>query len=150
MAKSRETFGKRDKEIKRLKQRQEKREKMEERKAQAQSGKSLENMMAYLDENGNLTSVPPDPAKRKTFNAEDIPIGVPKYEPAEEDTARTGVVAFFNEAKGFGFINDEKTGERLFFHVSQTLEPITENDKVSFEVERGHKGMNAVRVKKSG
>lgn len=148
MSKSKASFGKREKEIKRLKDRQEKQEKMQERKAAAKSGKSLNDMMAYLDENGNLSAVPPDPAKKKTFNAEDIQIGVPKYEPSEEELVRSGVLAFFNEAKGFGFINDARTGERIFAHVSQFLEPIGEGDRVSFEVERGERGFSAVRVKK--
>src|SRR5215218_586288 len=124
------SFGKREKEIKRLKQRQNKQDKMEERKAHVKTGKSLDDMMAYIDENGNISSVPPDPAKMKTFNAEDMQISVPKYEPSEEDLVRTGVVSFFNEAKGFGFINDTKTGERIFVHVNQLTERIVENDKV--------------------
>src|SRR3954470_20802644 len=114
MAKSKETFGKKEKEKKRLKERQDKQQKMEERKANATKGKSLDDMMAYLDENGNLSSVPPDPRKKKTFNAEDMQISVPKYEPSEDDRVRSGIIAFFNEDKGFGFINDVKTGERVF------------------------------------
>src|SRR6476620_8016150 len=105
MSKSKASFGKREKEMKRIKERQEKHEKMQERKAHAKSGKSLNDMMAYLDENGNLSTVPPDPSKKKTFNAEDMQIGVPKYEPSEEDLIRSGTVTFFNDAKGFGFIN---------------------------------------------
>ena len=65
MARSKETFNKREKEKKRLKQQQEKREKMEERKANAKKGKSLDEMLAYIDENGNLSSTPPDPKKKK-------------------------------------------------------------------------------------
>ena len=65
MARSKETFNKREKEKKRLKKQQEKREKMEERKAQKVS--SFEQMLAYVDENGNLSSTPPDPKKRKVL-----------------------------------------------------------------------------------
>ncbi len=147
MAKARETFGKKEKEKKRLKQRQDKQEKMQERKANGKEGKSLEDMMAYIDENGNISSTPPDPRKMKTFKAEDMQISVPVYEPTEEEP-RTGVVAFFNGEKGFGFINDAKTGERFFVHVSQLTEPISESDKVGFEVEAGDRGLSAVRVKK--
>lgn len=147
MAKSKETFGKKEKEKKRLKQRQEKREKMEERKANS-GKKSLDDMMAYIDEDGNITSTPPDPKKKKVFNVEDMQIGVPKYQAEEEDPIHTGVVTFFNESKGFGFINDAKTGERVFVHVNQLTEAIYEQDKVSFEVENGPKGLNAVNVKK--
>jgi len=59
MAKSQETFSKKEKGKQKIKQRQEKLEKMNERKANAKKGKSLEEMMAYIDENGNLTSTPP-------------------------------------------------------------------------------------------
>ena len=105
MAKARETFGKKEKEKKRLKQRQEKQEKMDERKANAKSGKSLEDMMAYIDENGNISSVPPDPSKKKMFRAEDMQISVPKYEPSDEDGVRSGVFAFFNEADDPGHLS---------------------------------------------
>ena len=118
------------------------------RKANAKDGKSLEDMMAYLDENGNLSSTPPDPNKKKTFRSEDMQISVPKYEPSEEESIRSGVVTFFNEGKGFGFINDARTGERIFVHVNQLLERIVENDKVNFEVETGDRGLSAYNVKK--
>jgi cold shock CspA family protein len=149
MGRSGETFGKKEKEKKRAKDRQEKQEKMEERKANAKKGKSLEDMMAYIDEDGNISSTPPDPRKKKVFNAEDMQIGVPKYVPGEEeDAARTGVVSFFNHEKGFGFIKDAQSGESVFIHVKQLSEPISENDKVTFETEMGPKGLNAVNVKK--
>lgn len=143
-----ETFGKKEKQKKKLKQRQEKAEKMEERKANAKKGKSLDEMMAYLDENGNLTSTPQDPKMKRVFNQEDIQIGVPKQEDLPPQEPRTGVVTFFNEAKGFGFIRDLKTQESVFIHVNQLTEPINESDKVIFEVEMGPKGLNAVNVKK--
>ena len=60
----------------------------------------------------------------------------------------TGTVKWFNDAKGFGFIIDAVDSERYFVHVSGTLEDIGEGDKVSFELEKGQKGLNAVRVKK--
>lgn len=148
MAKSQETFNKKEKEKKRLKQRQEKKEKMEERKANPKSN-SLDDMMAYLDENGNLSSTPPDPKKKKVFNPEDMQISVPKYEEGEAaDTIRKGVVSYFNESKGFGFINDAQSGERIFVHINQLTEPINENEKVNFEVEHGPRGLSAINVRK--
>src|SRR5205823_3163139 len=138
-----------EKEKNRLKQRQEKQEKMQERKANAVKGKSLEDMMAYVDENGNISARPPDPKKMKVFKQEDMQIGTPKHVPGEEaDAIRTGVVTFFNDAKGFGFIKDIQTQESVFIHVNQLSEAIRENDKVNFEVENGPKGLNAVNVKK--
>jgi len=149
MAKSQETFGKKEKQKKKAKERQEKAEKMVERKANAKKGKSLDEMMAYIDENGNISSVPPDPKKKRIFKQEDMQISIPRYEAGnDEEVVRTGVVTFFNDAKGFGFIKDLQTQESIFIHVNQLSEPIKENDKVSFEVQMGPKGPNAVNVKK--
>jgi hypothetical protein len=59
MAKSKATFGKKEKEKNRLKKRKEKEEKKAERKANSNKGKSFEEMLAYVDENGTITSTPP-------------------------------------------------------------------------------------------
>ncbi len=58
-----------------------------------------------------------------------------------------GTVKFFNDAKGFGFIKPSGQGEDIFVHSSGLIDKIRENDQVEYEVERGKKGMNAVRVK---
>jgi len=79
MGKSQETFSKKEKEKKKLKKRQDKEEKMDERKANVSKGKSLDDMMAYIDENGNLSATPPDPKKKTVINVEDIQIGVPSH-----------------------------------------------------------------------
>lgn len=148
MGRSQETFNKKEKEKKRLKKQKEKEERKEERKANNNKGKSLEEMLAYIDENGNISSVPPDPRKKKVIDAESIQLGVPPQpEEDETDNVRTGVVTFFNESKGFGFIKDRKTQESIFVHINGLLEPIKENANVSYEVERGKKGLNAVSVK---
>lgn len=150
MARAQETFNKKENEKKRLKKKTEKEEKKKERQANAEKGQSLEDMLAYVDENGNITSTPPDPTKkRKEINLEDIQIGVPKQEDREpEDTLRTGVVSFFNDSKGYGFIKDQQTQESIFVHVN-ALGGLTlkEGNKVTFEVEPGMKGPTAVRVK---
>ncbi|MDQ6757383.1 MAG: cold shock domain-containing protein [Bacteroidota bacterium] len=149
MAKSQETFNKKEKQKQKAKQRQEKAEKMEERKANAKKGKTLDEMMAYIDENGNISSTPPDPRKKKIFNQEDMQISVPKYVPDEMETVRNGVVTFFNTDKGFGFIKDTQTQESVFVHANQLSSPIKEHDKVTFEVEIGARGPSAVNVKKT-
>lgn len=59
---------------------------------------------------------------------------------------KTGVVKFFNESKGFGFIKVDDGGEDLFVHSSALKSPIRENDKVQFEIQQGKKGLNAVNV----
>lgn len=149
MSKSQETFGKKEKEKKKIKDRQEKREKMEERKANAKKGKSLEEMMAYIDEDGNISSTPPDPKKMRVFKQEDIQIATPKYEPGEQDMQRTGVITFFNQDKGFGFVRDLQTQESIFVHINQLDGPVKENEKITFEVEKGPKGLNAINAKKA-
>jgi len=150
MGRSQETMGKKEKEKKKAKRRQDKEEKKEERKANNSKGKSLDDMMAYLDENGNLTSKPPDPSKRRVINHEDIQVGVARQEDREpEDVIRKGQVIFFNDAKGYGFICDMQTQQNVFVHINNISEPIKEKDKVVFEVERGPKGLTAVKVKKA-
>lgn len=62
----------------------------------------------------------------------------------------TGTVKFFNNSKGFGFIKPSDGGEDIFVHVSGLIDEVRENDQVSYEVERGKKGMNAVNVKVVG
>jgi CspA family cold shock protein len=57
-----------------------------------------------------------------------------------------GTVKFFNETKGFGFIVDDSTKEEIFVHVSGLIDNIREGDQVTFETQRGKKGMNAVNV----
>jgi len=148
MAKSQDTFNKKEKEKKRLKKRQEKNVKREDRKSNS-SGGDLENMLAYVDENGNLTDTPPDPTKkRKVVIASSIEISVPRREEEEIDPIRTGRIDFFNDSKGFGFIKEKDTQEKYFVHINGLLDDVKEGDNVVFELERGLKGLNAVRVKK--
>lgn len=146
MARSQDTFNKKENEKKRLKKRLEKEKKREARKASAPGG-GLDNMIAYVDEFGNITDTPPDPTKKQKIIAENVEIGVRKREDLVP-TIRTGKIEFFNDAKGFGFIKELETQEKYFVHVKGLLEEVKENDTVTFELERGLKGMNAVRVKK--
>ncbi|MEI7801418.1 MAG: cold shock domain-containing protein [Bacteroidota bacterium] len=149
MAKTQATFGKKDKERNRQKQRVEKAEKMAERKANAKKGKSLDEMMAYLDENGNITSTPPDPSRKKVIHHSEIQVSVPKQEDRPQvNNQRTGTVTFFNHDKGFGFIKDIESEDSIFVHVSQTSDKLNENDTVSFEIGSGPKGPSANNVKK--
>ena len=146
MARSQESQNKKDKESKKLKKRQEKEEKKAERKAGGK--KSFEDMIAYVDEFGNLSSTPPDPNKKKAeLNLEDIQLGAKKEVAADPaDLTRKGNISFFNEEKGYGFIRDEKSQESIFFHVNNVTGQVKERDKVSFETEKGPKGLNAIKV----
>ena len=100
-----ETWNKKEREKKKQAKKKEKEEKKQERKENTASGNDLDSMLAYLDENGNLSSKPPDPRKKVVINLEDVEIGVPKQAPVNpEDLIRTGTITFFNESKGYGFI----------------------------------------------
>ena len=148
MARSQETFTKREREKQRIKKQQDKRERMKERKLNKEKGKSLEDMMAYLDEDGNITDRPTDPRKKREFRQEDIAIGVPQQTDLP-DERRTGTVTFFNVDKGFGFINDSETRMRIFFHVNNLESEVKENDKVTFRIEKSPKGPVAMEVSKA-
>ncbi len=147
MARSQESFNKKEKEKKRLKKKKDKLQKREERKLNTESG-GPDNMIAYVDENGNITDTQPDPTKKKKIDAKSIEIGIPKKEEGDIPSIRNGKVEFFNDSKGFGFIRELGTQEKYFVHVNGLMEEIVENDMVTFELERGLKGMNAVRVKR--
>lgn len=147
MAKSQTTFSKKEKEKKKLQKRKEKEQKKEERKANARDGKNLDEMMAYVDENGNISSTPPDPTKKRIIKEEDIVLGSRNIEGATRNSIRKGKVTFFNTSKGYGFIKDLQSQESIFVHANSLTITIKENDKVSFETEMGHKGLSAVNVK---
>lgn len=145
MGKSQETWNKKENEKKKQKKKKEKEARKEERKANPK-GNSFE--IAYVDEFGNFSSTPPDPTHKVKVNEADIQISVPRHAaPSAADLIRKGIVTFFNDSKGYGFIKDLETQESVFVHINNVTEPIKENNKVSFEVEMGPKGPNAVRVK---
>ncbi len=58
-----------------------------------------------------------------------------------------GIVKFFNESKGFGFITEEGNNKEHFVHVSGLIDEVRENDEVEFDLQEGRKGLNAVNVK---
>ena len=111
-----ETFNKKEKAKKKQQKKQEKEQRKADRKANAKSGQSWENMMAYVDEYGNITSTPPDPNKKQMINTNDIVIGSRNIEGLEPDPARKGRVTYFDTAKGYGFIKDLKSQESIFVH----------------------------------
>jgi len=91
MARSQQTFHKREREKQKMQNRQDKAEKMQERKANAQKGKSLNDMLAYVDENGDLSASPPDPKMKKILKPEEGKQGTPKQEESEDQSRnRTG------------------------------------------------------------
>ncbi|HPE57911.1 MAG TPA: cold shock domain-containing protein [Bacteroidales bacterium] len=147
MGRPRETFNKKEVRSRKEKKRKEKEQKRQARKEE-ETKSSLDDMIAYVDRDGNITSTPPDPDDYEEINPEDIEVSVPSKEDREEyDPVRKGRVTFFNEEKGYGFIRDLETNESVFVHVNQTLEPIQKDNVVVFEIEKGPKGPSATAVK---
>ena len=129
---------KRENEKKRLARRAEKQKKKEEKK--------LSNKANSFDENGMITSTPPaENTPKEEIKLEEIVISTPQKD-KEEPVIRRGRIEFFNESKGFGFIKDLSGVEKYFFHINNVLTDIAENNIVTFDLERGLKGMNAVNV----
>ncbi len=148
MGRSQESFNKKEVRTRKEKKRKEK----EKKRLAAKEGEkksSLDDMIAYVDEHGMISSTAPDPTKKKEeIKLEDIEIGVPNRDSAEKtDPIRKGIVSFFNDSKGYGFIRDLETNESVFVHINNVLEDIKEGNMVSFEVEMGPKGLAASQVK---
>lgn len=148
MAKSQESFNKKEKEKKRKKKAQEKRERREQRKLEREEkGKvPFADLIRYVDENGNLVLEKPDPTKRKKIKVEDIVLGAAPQSGLEANPNRRGKVKFFNSEKGYGFIIDSETKDSIFVHINNVEGEIKENFKVTFQVEHGPKGLTAVNV----
>ncbi len=151
MAKSQQTYNKKEKEKKRLKKKKEKAERREQRKLEkAENGPvAFEDLIRYVDEDGNLTTEKPDPnKKKKVIKASDIMLGVPSRERVEFDPVREGKVKFFNHEKGYGFILDLDSDESIFVHINNIqVDDLNEGDRVLFETEKGPKGLSAINVK---
>ena len=146
MSRSQESFNKKEVRNKKEKKRKEKEKKRLARKNSAKTN-SLDDMIAYVDEHGNISDSPPNPDNKEEINAEDIQVSVPRGPLEAVDPVRKGTVNYFNPSKGFGFITDQETKESIFVHVNNTLEDIREGNLVSFEVEKGQKGLVAKQVK---
>lgn len=113
------TVGKRENEKKRLAKREEKQKKKDSKKLSSKS--SFDDMIAYVDENGMITSTPPaENIKKEEINLDEIIIATPKKED-EEPVILRGRVEFFNEARGFGFIKDLAGVDKYFFHVNSAF-----------------------------
>lgn len=120
---------------------------MEQRKADNKKGKSLDEMIAFIDENGNISDTPPDYSKAPVINAEDIPVNGIQAAHKPVSNTRKGRITFLNEEKGYGFISDMKSQQRVFVHVTNFAEPLKEGADVLFETEPGLKGEQAVNVR---
>lgn len=138
-----QTFGKRENEKKKQAKRLEKQKRKEERQAGGTS--SPDDMIAYVDENGNITATPPEERRKTEIKLEDVAIATPKKEDLGP-VVNKGRVEHFNAEKGYGFIKDLSSTEKYFFHISAAPDAIAEGRIVTFEIERGARGLNAVRI----
>lgn len=148
MAKSQESFNKKEIRNKKEKKRQDKLAKKIAKK-DLEKG-NLDDMIAYVDEFGRISDTPPDPMAKKTkTNAKDIEVSVPRSENVPKSNTRTGRVTFFNDSKGYGFIKDSMSGENVFVHINNAIDDIVEGNNVTYEITKGPKGLTATQVKKS-
>ena len=138
------SFNKKELEKKRAQKRKQKMKRKEERKANG-SNSSLDDMIAYVDENGVITSEVPDPDEKQKIEAEDIAVSTPKKQ-KQEDVPLKGRVEHFKSDKGYGFIKDIASTEKYFFHISDAFPNITEGNMVFFKLAKGNRGLNAVNV----
>lgn len=142
MGKSGDSFFKKEREKKKQKKKQDKEKRKEQRKL---DGKPQEFM--YQDSDGNLLEIPPDPANAESISPDEIQVSVPKQDKSAQPLfSKRGILKFFNEEKGYGFIQEHGTQERYFVHASNLSGPIKENTEVVFRIGKGPKGPIATEV----
>lgn len=148
MGRSQETSNKKEIRNKKEKKRKEKAEKKAKRKSEGKIT-DFNDMIAYVDEFGKLSSSPPDLEKRIIVAPESIEIKIPRNR-SESVSSREkqGVVISFNKSKGFGFIRESDSTRNIFVHANNLTEPISENDVVTYELGKGAKGAIALNVKR--
>ena len=148
MSKSQQSFNKKEKEKKKAKKREEKLKKREERKANNSKGAGLDSMIQYVDEYGFATDEAPVKDKSIEIDPTSIVLDNSRADKGSGPAIRTGRVSFFDHSKGFGFIKENGSPNEYFVHVNGCIDEIKEGDTVTYDLERGPKGMNAVKVKK--
>lgn len=135
--------NKRDNEKKKEQKKKDKQLRKEARKGNATS--SFDDMIAYVDANGNLTDTPPTIGLKEEIDPTSIAISTPKMqEIAQEPLSAT--VDFFAPNRGYGFLRDTASGERVFFHISNAPDDITEGMHVSYEIGQGERGPAALNI----
>src|SRR5690606_38659241 len=129
---------------KKTKKQQDKTARREHRKTNNNKGKSLDDMIVYVDVNGKFTSVPTHLQNRE----EDLTKARKSIKNTieNETTVFTGIVTYFSE-KGYGFITEDKTGENIFFHHGELNSVVEKHDKVSYKKESSPKAYRAVDIK---
>jgi len=140
------SMSKRDNEKKKQGKRLEKQKRKEDRKLNNNKGASLEDMFVYVDENGMITSTPPELRKKEEIDLDSIVILTPKKTEVDNPVHK-GRIEYSNESKGFGFVKELASVNKYFFHISASKVDIREGNIVFFELERGTKDLNAVNLR---
>jgi cold shock CspA family protein len=147
MGRSQETFNKKEVRNRKEKKRKDKAVKKAKRKSEGKKG-DLNDMIAYVDEYGKISSTPPDPEKKIIVEAESIELKITKNAPGNTpEYLRKGEVISFNVSQGYGFIRDHETKRNIFFHATSLLEQVEENSIVTYETGKGLKGPAAIKIK---
>ncbi len=146
MARSQNSFNKKEREKKKAQKRKEKVAKKLERK-ESGGDTSMDSMMVYLDANGNFVDTPPDETQKAEVDETSIQISTPKSAPIDFDAERRGKVTFYNDQKGYGFIEQDGTQEKFFLHHTNLTGHVEEGTKVKFKIKKGEKGFDAIEVK---
>lgn len=145
MGRSKETFGKKEVKNKKMKKRKEKALRKQEKREKDKS--SFDDMLAYVDQNGQICSEPPPAEEKQKIKAENIEIGTPKAKFRINNKLRTGRLKNFDDDKGYGFIIDSESKESIFVHANDCKDPLKVGIRVEFETEKGLKGVKAINVK---
>ena len=138
MGQSQQTFRKKEIAKKKLQKRKEKEEKKAQREDSNDKGKALEEMFAYVDENGNISDKPP--LKKYEFKEEDL------IRPEVEDVYSFGKVSFYNEAGQYGFIRDNETRENVYFNFKMLGFVLQQDQKVKFKSQSSKQGLQVTEV----
>lgn len=138
MGQSQQTFRKKEIAKKKLQKRKEKEERKAQREDSNDKGKSLEEMFAYVDENGNISDKPP--VKKYEFKEEDL------VRPEVEDVYSFGKVSFYNEAGQYGFIRDTETRENVYFNFKILGFVLHQDQKVKFKSQSSRQGLQVTEV----
>ena len=144
MARSQNSFNKKEREKKKQQKRKEKEAKKLEKKEQG-TDSSLDSMMVYVDANGNFVDTPPEETKTEVDETS-IQISTPKSAPIDMDAERRGKVTFYNDQKGYGFIEQDGTQEKFFVHHTNVTGHLEEGTKVKYKIQKGEKGFDAIEV----
>ena len=136
-----DSTSKKEKNKKKALKKLEKLNKRETRKEHNNKGKSLEEMIVYVDVLGNFTDVPPHLQDKEgdLLNNERL---------VEKDVFIYGVVDNYNEMKGFGFIKVAESTDKVFFHFKESREQLKVGDQVAFKKVMSEKGFRATQISK--